>query len=75
MLKNIQDEIKESVFEAQAVQFDPDDSKPDYVGMNNSADASDDTEDWRIFKFTYSGSNVTKIVKKIGSWTNRASLF
>jgi hypothetical protein len=75
VLKNIYDETKESVLEAQVIQYDPDDSTPVYIGTNNVADASNDALDWRIFKFTYSGSNVIKIVKKTGSWTLRATYF
>jgi len=64
-----------NVKDAFFVKFDPDDSSPTYIGTNNDADASTSSTDWLIFKFTYSGSNITDIVKKAGAWTNRASLF
>jgi hypothetical protein len=73
--KTVQDEVKESVFEAKLILFDPDDNLPDYIGMNNDPNASDDDEDWRLFKFYYTGSNVIKIIKKTGSWTNRTTYF
>ena len=57
------------------IQFDPDNSAPDYIGCNVNSSASDDNVDWKIYKFTYSGTNVTKIQLAYGSWTNRASLF
>jgi hypothetical protein len=57
------------------ILFDPDDSAPVYIGMNkiNNTATSEDT--WIIRKFTYSGSNVTRIQKVTGVWDDRASLF
>lgn len=63
---------------AGAVQilFDADDSAPTYIGLNRSETASQTTsQDWVIYKFTYSGSNVTQIQKRRGAWADRASLF
>lgn len=57
------------------VLFDPDDSAPTYIGINESADALTSSTDWTVYKFLYSGSNTTSIRKKTGSWDNRASLF
>lgn len=57
------------------VQYDPDDSVPTYIGTNESADATDGSTDWTIYKFLYSGSNATSIRRKTGAWSNRASLF
>lgn len=57
------------------IKFDPDSSQPTYIGLNDDASANDSDTDWLIIKFTYSGSNVTKIQQKIGSWTDRATLF
>lgn len=57
-----------------AFQFDPNDSAPTYIGKNINSLAGNDDSDWVIYKFTYSGSNVTSIIKKVGSWTNRATL-
>ncbi len=58
------------------ILFDPDDSKPDYIGMNvlmgaNTANAFD----WKVLKFTYSGANVTRIQTAYGTWSSRVSLF
>lgn len=61
---------------AEQILFDADDSAPTYIGINRDANASQTTsQDWVIFKFTYSGSNVTQIIKKRGAWVDRASLF
>ena len=57
------------------VQFDPNDSAPDYIGINEDSDASDSDTDWVIFKFTYSGDNATKIRRKTGAWSGRVALF
>lgn len=60
---------------AQIIKFDADDSAPTYIGMHDDPNATDTQTGWIIYKFTYSGSNVTQIVKKRGSWSDRASLF
>lgn len=57
-------------------KFDPTDGTAiTYVGKNSNPDAGDDDLNWVIKKFYYSGENITHIIKKRGSWTNRASLF
>jgi hypothetical protein len=55
--------------------YDPDDSAPIYLGTNSAPDADTAIGDWEILKFTYSGANVTKIVRRVGSWTGRTALF
>jgi hypothetical protein len=60
---------------AQLIKFDADDSAPTYIGLNINPDALDSDVNWIIYKFTYSGSNVTQIVKKRGIWTDRATYF
>ena len=57
------------------IQFDADDSAPVYIGLNLTRGASDDATTWKVYKFTYSGSSVTRIQLAYGSWTGRASLF
>ena len=58
------------------ILFDPDDSQPIYIGLNvtNGADTTLDTS-WKVYKFTYSGTNITRIQIAYGAWDNRASLF
>lgn len=57
-------------------RFDPDDSTPDYIGVNSSSnDATTSDTTWLIYKFTYSGSNVTRIQRAKGSWDDRATYF
>lgn len=57
------------------VRFDDNDSAPDYIGLNfGSTNATTSSTDWTVFKFTYSGSNVTRIQRQDSiSWDNRAS--
>lgn len=57
------------------IRFDADDSAPTYIGLHltNGADTADTS--WKVYKFTYSGSNATRIQLAYGSWDNRASLF
>lgn len=57
------------------IQFDASDAAPNYIGLNKLKGASDAATDWKIYKFTYSGSDVTRIQLAYGSWTGRASLF
>jgi len=58
------------------IRFDADDSAPTYIGLNVTNDASTSTDTgWKVYKFTYSGSNVTRIQLAYGAWDNRASLF
>ena len=57
------------------IRFDANDAAPDYIGLNVVADASTASTDWRIYKFTYSGSDVTRIQMSNGAWMNRASYF
>ena len=57
------------------IQFDADDSAPTYIGLNITKGASDGATDWKVYKFTYSGANVTRIQLAYGTWTGRAALF
>lgn len=57
------------------IKYDQSDAQPTYIGLNISADALDSDPDWEIYKFTYSGNDVTEIVRKTGAWEDRASLF
>jgi len=60
---------------ANYVLFDADDSAPDYIGVNDDADALTSATDWTVYKFVYSGDNVTSIRKKTGTWDGRVALF
>lgn len=57
------------------IRFDASDAAPDYIGLNSIKGAADDDNDWKIYKFTYSGADVTRIQLAYGSWTNRTSIF
>ena len=60
---------------AHLIKFDPSDAKPDYIGLHSNVEATDTDEGWVVYKFTYSGSDITVIEKARGTWTGRASLF
>lgn len=61
--------------DAAKVKFDASDASPTYIGVNADSTATDGATDWTLYKFTYSGSDVTQIVRKVGSWTDRATYF
>lgn len=63
------------VYNFAEVRFDADDSAPIYIGKNPTLGAATSDEGWLIYKFTYSGSNVTRIQKARGKWDERAGLF
>ncbi len=60
---------------AKDIRFDANDSAPNYVGLNKTNGAATTDTDWIIYKFTYSGSNVTRIQKALGAWDSRTGLF
>lgn len=57
------------------IRFDPNDSAPNYIGKNSTQGIATSDPSWTIYKFTYSGSDVTRIQKKTGAWDDRASIF
>jgi hypothetical protein len=57
------------------IRFDADDSQPTYIGLHLTNGASVDLTDWKLYKFTYSGSNATRIQLAYGTWTDRATYF
>lgn len=56
------------------IRYDADDSAPIYIGINKNTVGDTAQYNWVIYKFTYSGANVTRIQKQVGSWDQRASL-
>ena len=66
-------DLSDMGFYAQ-VRFDADDSLPDYVGLHDTATGATSLTDWKIYKFTYSGTAVTRIQFLYGSWDGRAAL-
>lgn len=57
------------------IRFDASDAAPNYIGLNDTNGASTSATTWKVYKFTYSGSDVTRIQVAYGSWDGRASLF
>lgn len=74
-LSEVGDDIATNNPKYAAFQFDPNDSAPNYIGKNIDASADDNQGDWVVYKFTYSGSNVTAINKRVGAWSARTGLF
>lgn len=52
--------------------FDASSLNPTYIGKGSEGLAQT-SDGWLIYKFTYSGSNMTQIQTGIGMWSNRAS--
>lgn len=67
-------QITDSAFYSD-IRFDADDSLPDYVGLHIQNGASTTDTEWKLYKFTYNGSNVTRIQVAYGSWDDRATYF
>jgi hypothetical protein len=57
------------------IQFDPNADAPIYIGFHVTKGESDSSTDWKVLKFTYSGSAITRIQTAYGSWSGRAALF
>ena len=60
------------------IRFDANDAAPDYIGLHPSSGAATDGTDpknWKVYKFTYSGSDVTRIQLAYGAWNDRVALF
>ena len=45
-----------------------------YAGYHLHTNAPDGDTQWEVIKYTYDGSDLTKIQKSEGTWTGRASL-
>lgn len=74
LVNNNKPQLSDAGFYAD-IRYDVDDSAPIYIGSNVTTNAITSAIDWKILKFTYSGSNVTRIQLAYGSWDARASLF
>lgn len=58
------------------IRYDASDAAPDYIGLHTEMGADTVTNSqWKILKFTYSGSDITRIQVAYGTWTDRASYF
>ena len=65
--------------EGNQIRFDPDDEYPEFIGVNESADAFTSGSTWAILKFHYTGTATgtvgTKIERRQGSWDERLTYF
>ncbi len=57
------------------VRFDPSADAPVYIGLHVTNDEPEGSDDWKVLKFTYSGTAITRIQTAYGSWTGRVALF
>lgn len=59
------------------VRYDSSDDVPDYIGLHFESYNADTSENkWIVYKFTYSGINVTRIQKRTDvAWDDRSRLF
>lgn len=77
IINDYKPKLVDSAFYAD-IRYDADDSQPDYIGLhpeNGAATDGTDGVDWKIYKFTYSGANATRIQIAYGAWDDRATLF
>ena len=59
----------------KATNYDYTSGDLDYKGMNTKVVALDSDPNWRIWKYTWGGGNMTKLQGPlVGTWTGRGSL-
>ena len=59
------------------IRFDPDDSRPIYIGMHEQSGAATTDTHWEILKITYATTtsyDATRIQKLSGAWNGRTGL-
>ena len=56
------------------IKFDPSDATPTYIGLHTQAGASESDTGWKVYRFFYSGSDVTGVRLGYGDWTTRGGL-
>ena len=57
------------------VRFDPSADAPVYIGLHVTNGEPETSTDWKVLKFTYSGTAITRIQTAYGSFAGRAALF
>lgn len=60
------------------IRFDPSDSRPVYIGVNEEFGVATAKTTWQIYEFTYTTSTssaITRIRRTRGAWDDRATLF
>lgn len=56
------------------IRFDASDAAPNYIGLHAEAGAVTSDANWKVYRFFYSGSNVTGIRLGYGTWDDKAGL-
>lgn len=57
------------------IRYDPDDSRPLYIGLHLDRNKDSASTDWTIFRFTYTtttSQKVTNIEKRTLAWSARS---
>ena len=57
------------------IRFDASDAAPNYIGLHVTNGAATTDAEWKVLKFSYSGSDVTRIQTAYGAWDSRVGLF
>lgn len=57
------------------VRYDPDDLQPIYIGQHLDTNASTTDINWKIYKYTYLTTNVSRVQLAYGAWDSRLTLF
>jgi len=73
-VNEVRPQIADIAFYAD-VRFDPTADAPVYIGLHVTNGESESSTDWKVLKFSYSGTAITRIQTAYGSWAGRAALF
>ena len=57
------------------IRFDANDALPNYIGLQETNGASTSVATWKLYKFTYAGSDVTRIQLAYAPWDDRVAAF
>jgi hypothetical protein len=57
------------------IRYDASDAAPDYIGLNVTNGADTAGADWKVYKFSYTSSAVTRVQVAYGTWDGRVALF
>ena len=57
------------------IRFDPSDVLPIYIGLHLTNGAATTDPNWKLFKFTLSGSDTTRIQVAYAPWDSRVGAF
>ena len=73
-INNQPPQLTDAAFYAD-IRFDPSDAQPTYIGLALTNGLATTDLNWKIYKFTYSGTAVTRVQLAYGAWDSRATYF